>query len=204
MYVGRMMRSILTTLTVAALTALTLFGPIAGSAEAQQRRSGPLFVSAGLGPYVYFAWDTSFRLEGEFGWHPGGRDEGFFIAADFTFSVERYYAMVFGGARLGGDIEVFQNRDVAVLLTPNGLVGFGWQDFNRTTRGGEGFFILQPAFQVNVGLLDRVLWIWARPVSFDFLFFPDVWRDRGRGVDERGFWFDWGYSFLVGVRFNFG
>jgi hypothetical protein len=204
MYVRSMTRSKLMTLALAALAALALSGTMVAPGEAQQRRSGPLFVSAGVGPYVYYAWDTSFRLEGEFGWHPGGQDEGFFIAADFTFSIERSYAMVFGGARLGGDIEVFRNRDVSVLLTPSGLAGFGWQDFNRTTRGGEGFFIFQPAFQVDVGLLDRVLWIWARPVSFDFLLFPDVWRDRGRGVEERGFWFDWGYSFIAGVRFNFG
>ncbi|GAB4211836.1 MAG: hypothetical protein OHK0013_33940 [Sandaracinaceae bacterium] len=198
-----MTRSTLTTLTVATLTALALFGPIAASAEAQQRRSGPLFVSAGLGPYVLFSWDTSFRLEGELGWHPGGRDEGFFVAADFAFSVERRYAMVFGGVRLGGDIEVFENRDVAVLLTPNGLAGFGWIDLGDF-YDGEGYFILQPSFQVDVALLERVLWVWARPVSFDFLLFPDAWRERGRGVLERGFWLDWGYSFMAGVRFNFG
>lgn len=199
-----MTRKNLSTLALAALAALALSTTFAASAEAQQRRSGPLFVSAGVGPLVYFDYDTAFRLEGEFGWHPGGQDEGFFLAADFTLTLDRYLAMVFGGIRLGGDIEVFQNQDVAVLLTPSGLAGFGWLDHGARAgaldNGGFGFFVLQPSFQVDVALLERVLWVWARPVGFDFLMFPDTWRGDG----TRGFRFDWGYSFMAGARFNFG
>lgn len=194
-----MLRNALTGLFLA--LAVLAFAPSA--ADAQTRRSGPLFVSAGVGPFVYFSWDTSFRLEGEFGWHPGGHDEGFFIAGDFAFSIERRYAMVYGGIRLGGDIEVFHNNDVTVLVTPSGLAGFGWIDLGDF-YDGEGYLILQPTFQVDVALLERVLWVWARPVGFDFLIFPEAWRERGRGVLERGFWFDWGYSFMAGARFNFG
>lgn len=165
------------------------------TAQAQSRRSGPLFASAGVGPYVLFNADTGFRINGQFGWHPGGHDEGFFLAADFTFSVERYYAQVFGGIRLGADIEVFANNDVAVLLTPQGLAGFGWMDFGRGL-GAWGYAVLQPGFQVDVALFERVLWIWAQPLAFDFLLFPDD--------GSRGFRFDWGYSFTAGARFNFG
>lgn len=185
------------------LAALASIAPSSANAQSRGRRSGPLYVSAGVGPYVYFNWDTSFRLEGEFGWHPGGHDEGFFVAGDFAFSIERRYAMVLGGVKLGADIEVYDHRDVTVLVTPAGLAGFGWVDLGDL-YDGEGYFLFQPSVQVDVALLQRVLWIWARPVSFDFLFFPSAWRDRGRGVRERGFWWDWGYSFLAGVRFNFG
>ncbi len=192
----------LRSLTLASLVfALALVGSlgVTGQAEAQSRRAGPLFVSAGIGPHVLFHHDTSFRLSGDFGWHPGGHDEGFFLAANFTFSVDAYWAQVFGGIRLGGDIEVFTNRDVAVLITPQGLAGFGWLDWGRG-HGGWGYAVLQPSFQVNVGLLERVLWVWANPVCFDFLLLPDTWREDG----SRGFDFAWGYSFLAGVRYNFG
>lgn len=169
-------------------------------AEAQTRRSGPVFVSAGVGPFVLFDVDTSFRLEGQIGWHPGGHDEGFFLGADFAFAIERHYAQVYGGFRLGGDIEVFANNDVAVLLTPQGMAGFGFMDFGRGA-GGYGFLIFQPSFQVDVALLERVLWIWARPVGFDFLLFPDTFR---RNDGSRGFDWYWGYQFMAGARFNFG
>lgn len=184
------------------LGALCLAATLAPSAraEAQSRRSGPLFVSAGIGPFVLFDVDTSFRLEGQFGWHPGGQDEGFFMGADFAFAIERYYAQVYGGFRLGGDIEVFANNDVAVLLTPQGMAGFGWMDFGRGA-GSYGFLIIQPSFQVDVALLERVLWVWARPVGFDFLLFPDTFR---RGDGSRGFDWYWGYQFMAGARFNFG
>lgn len=195
-YGSTMQRNALTGLLLA-LAVVTLAPSIA---DAQTRRSGPLFASAGVGPFVYFDWDASFRLEGQFGWHPGGHDEGFFIAADVAFSIERYYAMVYGGARFGGDIEVFQNNDLAILLTPSGLAGFGWVDHGRGF-GGYGFFLLQPSFAVNVALFERVLWLWAQPVGFDLLFFPDRWRN---GSAERGFVFDWGYNFMAGARFNFG
>lgn len=188
----------------AVLAALFVFVGLASlgtsSAEAQSRRSGPLFVSAGIGPYAYFDTNTAFRLEGEFGWHPGGQDEGFFLAADLTLSFASY-AQVMGGVRFGGDIEVFANNDVAVLLTPSGLAGFGMTDFGGGV-GSYGFFVLQPGFQVDVGLVNRVLWLWARPIGFDLLFYPDTWHGRGDGT--RGFDFDWTYQFLAGARFNFG
>lgn len=198
MMTHRPLRSLSLAALFAALSlAFTLGAP--NHAEAQSRRAGPLFVSAGIGPSILFEHDTSFRLSGDFGWHPGGHDEGFFLAANLTFSVDAYYAQVFGGIRLGGDIEVFTNRDVAVLLTPQGLAGFGWLNWGRG-GGAWGYSLLQPSFQVNVGILERVLWIWAQPVSFDFLLFPDTWRRDG----SRGFDFAWGYSFLAGVRYNFG
>lgn len=191
-----------TSLVLAALAfAITLTSSI--DAEAQTRRSGPVFVSAGVGPFVLFDVDTSFRLEGQLGWHPGGHDEGFFIAADFAFSIERYYAQVYGGFRAGADLEVFANNDVAVLLTPQGMAGFGFHDFGRG-NGGYGFLIFQPSFQVDVALLERVLWVWARPVGFDFLLFPDTWRWRNPVAADRGFDWYWGYQFMAGARFNFG
>ncbi len=196
-----------TSLVLAALCAATTLGVLdagtSASAEAQTRRSGPVFVSAGIGPVLLIDAgdrDASFRLEGGIGWHPGGHDEGFFLGADFAFTIERNYAQVYGGFRLGGDIEVFANNDVAVLLTPQGMAGFGWFDFGRGA-GSYGFLIIQPSFQVDVALLERVLWIWARPVGFDFLLFPDTFR---RSDGSRGF--DWyvGYQFMAGARFNFG
>lgn len=170
------------------------------AAEAQSRRSGPLFVSAGVGPFVLFDVDTSFRLEGQLGWHPGGHDEGLFLAADFAFSIERNYAEVHAGLRVGADLEVFTNDDVTILLTPQGLAGLGWMDLGRGA-GSYGFLLLQPSFQVNAALLERVLWVWARPVGFDLLVFPDTFR-RSDGV--RGADLYWGYQFMAGARFNFG
>ncbi|MCS6856157.1 MAG: hypothetical protein NZM37_00455 [Sandaracinaceae bacterium] len=167
---------------------------------AQTRRAGPLFVSGGLGPFVLFDVDTGFRFEGQFGWHLRGVDEGFFMGFDFTISVEDYF-IVHSGFRLGGDIEVYRHRDLSVLITPQGLFGFGWIDFGR--EGDYGFFLIEPSFQGAIGLFERVLWFWIRPIGFDFLLFPEIRRWR-RGNPEEGFDWYWGYHFLGGVRFNFG
>lgn len=186
---------------VASLVWTIAFGLAPGIAGAQSSaRSRPFYVSGGLGPAALFAHeygdccDAHFRTEGEFGWHPSGNDTGFFLAANATFTLGRHWFLFFPGVRLGGDIEVFANRDLAVLLSPSGLGGGGLFDPDGPVDS-LGFFVLQAAFAAKLALLERVLQVWLRPVAIDFLFFPS-WYDND-------FEFDAVYSFVGGVAFTF-
>lgn len=166
------------------------------SADAQARR--PLYAGFGVGPYAYFDVDNvHFRGEGEFGWHPSGTTEGFFLAANATTSVGRNFVLFFGGIRLGGDIAVHRTRDVTIFLRPSGLFAAGFLDFDGrdNTYGG---FMLQPAFDLKIALLDELLHIVLRPIAIDIFLWPD-YRFGGR----RDFSASFAYSGLVGLHFAF-
>jgi hypothetical protein len=100
----------------------------------------------------------------------------------------------FPGFKLGGDIEIYSGNDVALLLTPAGVLGFGIWDHDGW--GTLGAFALQPSLALQILVADRFVHIWFRPVAFDFYFFPSWYDNR----------FNWHgiYSFLGGVFFEFG
>lgn len=180
------------TLLVGIAIALAALTP--SSAEAQRR---PFYAGFGLGPYAFVdcpACRVHFRVQGEFGWHPSGDDTGFFLAVEAIPTFGDDFFMFMGGLRLGGDIEVYRNRNIGVLLRPSGLFGFGFRDWVGSPRR-YGFFVLQPAFDLRLALASRVIQLWIRPVAFDFFFHPDY--------DARGFYFDAGYVFQVGLDFAF-
>jgi hypothetical protein len=171
------------------------------SAEAQRGNRRPLYAGGGIGPAAMFitevagCCDAHFRTEGEFGWHPSGEDSGFFLAANVTLVAGRHWFVFYPGLRLGGDIEVWHNRDVAIQLTPSGLVGGGIVDHDGPANT-FGVLVFQPAFGVKALILDRLLQIWARPVAFDFVLYP---RYFGNVVEVDAI-----YSFMAGVFFAFG
>lgn len=188
--------------TALALFASTFVLMFAHGARADA--GGPWFAGAGVGPSVHIACcDTHFRVEGEFGYHVGGHDTGFFLAGNITTSAGGHFLQFQGGLRLGGDIEVHSNNDFAILITPSGLLGGGVLDFNRgywRDRGfdydrGYGYFLFQPAVAVSVALVERLLHVWVRPVAFDLLFVPNHYDNR--------FGLDAVYSFMAGVFFTF-
>src|SRR5262245_58483417 len=114
---------------VIAAAALGTVLSVAASADAQRGRRRPLYAGGGVGPAAIFihefggCCDAHFRTEGEIGWHPSGEDTGFFLAGNVTLMAGRNWFAFYPAIRLGGDIEVFHNSDVAVLLTPSGLAG---------------------------------------------------------------------------------
>jgi hypothetical protein len=180
-----------------ALAAVLLLSP--ESAEAQRRR--PLYFGVGVGPYVVFDQpsccdDVLFRVQAEFGWHVSGFDDGFFLAAYTGLAFGDFFHFA-GGLRLGGDIEVYGNRDIALMLTPSGVVGGGFFDYPWPEPANDlfGFFLLAPAFDFKLLLANRLLQLWVRPLGFDFMFFPDYWRGYDRWATA--------YSFMAGLNFAF-
>lgn len=191
-----------------AVTLFLLASLVTFSAQAQQqRRQRPFFVGAGLGPAAHVASnldsfgggfargarDVRFRTEAEFGWHPSGDDTGFFLAGNFTFMTGNQWWALFPGIRLGGDIEIWSNSDMAIMLTPSGLAGGGV--FAVDGLGNAGMMVLQPAFGGKLVLADGMLQIWVRPATFDFFLYPN-WYGRGFQADVV-------YSFLAGAYFAF-
>lgn len=174
------------------------FAVLPSGSSAQARR--PLYFSVGAGPYAYFGCcDIHGRIEGEFGWHPSGQDQGFFLAANASLTIagpQEYFAF-FGGIRLGGDISVYDSRDIAVFLRPSGLFGAGFWDFDGPNNT-YGFFVLQPAFDIKIAFGDQFFQLWFRPIGLDFYFWPEYVHDPRRG-------FDWslGYMALGGIQLAF-
>jgi hypothetical protein len=189
------MRSISSAGTIlASLVALAALAP--SEVEAQRR---PMYAGFGGGLYAIHetGYDIHGRLQGEFGFHFTGDDTGFFLAVEAvtTFgSRGNDFLMFFGGLRLGGDIEVYGNRSVGIMLRPSGLVGFGFHDY-AGPGNTWGFFVLQPAFDVRFAVADHLLAFWIRPVAWDFLFY---WDRSLRDV-----WITAGYQFLIGLDFQF-
>lgn len=184
-----------------ALGALLWLGALGAALPGTARADagGPWYGGVGVGPWQYLDWGGfHFRVSGEIGWHPSGRDEGFFLGLDVTTSLWNRSWHFQTGLRLGGDIEVWHNRDVALLLVPAGMVGLGILDWDDRDRGGDaGFFLLQPSFGVALAVANRLVHIFVRPLVFDLMFFPDY-------PGTRRFEFDWAYSALGGVHFTFG
>ncbi|AKF08571.1 hypothetical protein DB32_005720 [Sandaracinus amylolyticus] len=178
-----------------------LFAAALFVAPSRAEARGPLYAGFGLGPYVLVAHDYAdafddahFRTSFEFGIHFSRDDTGFFIAFEAVPTFGDWYVMFFGGMRLGGDIEVYANRDIGVIVRPSGLIGGGiWDPDGRDND--LAYLVLQPAFDLRLALADRLMHLWIRPVSFDLLFYPD-WYDGD-------FHFDAGYSFMAGLDFNF-
>jgi hypothetical protein len=104
------------------------------------------------------------------------------------------FVMFFGGVRLGGDIQVWSNRDIGILLRPSGLVGGGLYSHDR--RNTIGLFVLQPSFDVRLAVANRLMHVWARPLSFDLLFFPGWYDTRDTRISAA-------YAPMVGIDFNF-
>lgn len=180
--------------------AILLLAALAAFAPSRAEARGPFFAGFGLGPYALIQHEysdccrTHFRPQFEFGIHFSRNDTGFFIAFEAVPTFGDDFVMFFGGIRLGGDIEVWANRDVGVIVRPSGLFGGGIWDF-RGPRNELGMLVLQPAFDFRLAVANRLMHIWIRPIAFDLLFFPD-WYD-GR------FQFDAGYNFMAGLDFNF-
>lgn len=167
----------------------TLFTP--ASAEAHNR---PLYAGFGGGPYLMLNCDgcrVHGRVQGEFGIHFSRNDRGFFLAFEGVNTFGDDFFTIFGGVRLGGDIEIYGRHDYGIMLRPSGLFGFGWHD---SYWGSDwAVFVLQPAFDFRFVFAHRVLALWVRPVAFDFMFF----------VNRRNEDFGVGYQFLVGLDFQF-
>lgn len=183
----------------APLLALFVLALAPSSAEAQRR---PLYAGFGIGGTAYWGdryvadcCDVHFRAQGEFGWHPSGDDSGFFLAGEAIITGGRHYFTFMPGLRLGGDIPVHRTRDVTVFLRPSGMFGGGFWDHQNDGWGLVGFFVLQPAFDIRLALADHLIQLWARPVAFDLMFFPDWYDDR--------FYFSAAYVFQVGLDFAF-
>lgn len=193
-YISRLMRKTLVlSLALAALAALVL--PTCAGA---QRR--PLYAGFGIGPHAFVTdhWrgccDANFRVSGEFGWHPSGDDSGFFLAGEAIFTAGDSFVMFLPALRLGGDIEVHSRREITVFLRPSGALGGGFWD--ARDRGTLGLFFFQPAFDLRLALARHLIQLWLRPLSFDFMFFPDWY-----GTDD--FRFVAAYSPMVGLDFAF-
>jgi hypothetical protein len=178
------------TLVLAGVLSLIASAWLAAPVSAQ-RDSRALYFGVGIGPHVLFdCCDVHARSTFEFGWHPSGNTTGFFLAATGAFTFGRDYFMFYGGARLGGDIEVYDGRDFAVLLRPSGVAAIGVFDYDGP-RDGNAMFLAQAAFDVKFALLQRFLQVWVRPVAFDFMF--------GRDVDPHDFDNDDDFAFAYGV-----
>lgn len=186
-------------LLVGIAIAITAATP-ASSAEAQRR---PLYAGFGVGPFALVGHDNTFygpccdvhfRAQGEFGWHPSGTDSGFFLAANLTVTPGNDYVIFTPGLRLGGDIPVYERRDIAVFLRPSALFAGGFWDF-RGPDNTLGLFVIAPAFDVRFAVADHLLQFWIRPVAIDFMLFPEHY--------DRRFRWHAGYTFLAGLDFAF-
>lgn len=181
------------------MTLAATLAALAAPAPARADAGGPWYGGVGIGPWQYFdCCGTHFRVSGELGWHPSGHDEGFFLGLEVTTSFRDRLWQFHTGLRLGGDIEVWHNSDLALLLVPAGLVGFGVLDWDdRDPFREQAYFLLQPSFGAALALADRLIHVFVRPAIFDLMFFPDY-------GPSRAFEFDWSYSVLGGVHFTFG
>lgn len=197
--VARMRTTRWSTLRAALSGAALLLAALAAFAPSRAEARGPMYAGFGLGPHWYLDCDgcrAHFRPQFEFGIHFSRNDTGFFIAFEAVPTFGDDYIMFFGGVRLGGDIEVWGNRDIAFILRPSGLFGGGYTEFYGRPDVDWGFFVLQPAFDLRLAVADRLMHIWLRPVGFDLYFIPE------RPGDHR-FEFDAGYAFMAGLDFNF-
>lgn len=182
---------------LAVITFALVLTALPGRAHADP--GGPWYGGVGLGPYGYFGWHggAHLRIAGEIGWHPSGHDEGFFLGLEVATTFAGNFWQFQTGLRLGGDIEVFHNSDLAVLLVPAGMIGFGVMDWDDDgSFRDHGYFVVQPSFGVALALADRLIHVFLRPVGVDMMFFPDY--------RNSGFWFDGAYVVLGGVHFTFG
>jgi hypothetical protein len=158
---------------------------------------GPWYAGVAIGPHQYHGCcGIHFRASGEIGWHPSGNDTGFFLGLDLTTTLGPHFWQLQTGLRLGGDIEVWSNRDAAILLVPAGMLGLGVLDWDGDGHREHGYFVVQPSFGVALVLADRLVHLFVRPLAWDIQFFPD---HRGNG-----FYWDAAYYGLVGVHFTFG
>jgi hypothetical protein len=182
-------------IVLAAVIALVALAPATARADA----GGPWYGGVGAGPYGHFGWRGGWhgRVSGEIGWHPSGHDEGFFLGLDVTTTFGGNFWQFQTGLRLGGDIEVWHNSDLAILLVPAGLVGFGIMDWDDDGPFRDhAYFLLQPSFGVALALVDRLLHVFLRPAAFDVMFFPNY--------QNNGFAVHGSYFVLSGIHFTFG
>lgn len=164
-----------------------------GTAHAERRR--PLYAGFGIGAYVHFDHASHFRGSGQFGWHFSGTDTGFFMAVEAVPIGGHNFFAFHTGLRLGGDIEVYENRNIAVILRPSGFLGLGLYDWGDDGYDVWGAFVTQPAFDIRLALADHLLQLWVRPAALDIVFFPNRY---GRDWDV-----DVAYVVMTGLDFTF-
>ncbi|MCC6874618.1 MAG: hypothetical protein IT378_09965 [Sandaracinaceae bacterium] len=172
-------------LAVAAVLAAAILGG-QGRAEAQTHDRN-LFFGAGIGFGVWFnGGDAYFRAEEGIGYHVlnVGDHPGLYVAFAFGQAVTRFVTLSFAG-RVGFDILVWQNQDLAVLVNPSLQLGAGLFLFSGQAEAG---FFMQPSVEASIALLEGMLNVWWRPLAFDILI-----RDGGGA----------GYVMMWGANLNF-
>lgn len=180
-------------LAVLALASAVLVAPLPARAD----RDRPLY--AGFGGGIFLDLDcceVHGRVSGAFGWHFDREDTGFVMAVEAQATFGPNYWMLYGGLRLGGDIEVTGNYRWGILLRPSGLFGVGVRDFDGPDNA-SGVFVFSPAFDIRFVFADRVIAFWLRPVSFDFVVHWDNRPSRG------DWWWSPAYVAMAGLDFQF-
>lgn len=145
----------------------------------------PFFVGAGLGLRAGLqsgGW-VSFQLEE----HVGYRIFGFDLAdrLDAALWVGGGFGQAFGDfssvllnfdGRFGADFEVWDGGDMQLLATPFIGLGGGVVIFNGgLANTTDGAFHMQFAAQAELVLVDGLLGIFLRPLSFDFYIWNNTW-----------------------------
>ncbi len=193
-------KKVLRALALAPLLLVALATLEPSRAAAQEGR--PYYVGFGVGGHAFVTdnWraccDVRLRVQGELGWHPGGRDSGFFLAGEAIFTIDTPFLLFMSGLRLGGDIEVHDRGDLTVFLRPSVLLGGGLWDPDDRVSDTLGFFVVQPAFDIRLALGSHVVQLWLRPVGVDLMFFPEWPTDRD-------YHFVAAYVFQAGLDFTF-
>lgn len=157
----------------------------------------PFFVGIGLGGTfgLRSGGGAAFSLEENFGYRFFGFTLGDSLEAAIWAGLsfgqsfgDGFFVLQFD-ARGGLDLEVFDNGSLQLLVTPSlalggAVIGVTAGPFNSTS----GAFDLQISAQAELVLLDGLLGIFLRPLSFEFFIYD------GTGVN---------YEVLAGVNFRF-